>query len=432
MTTTTTWLYGLPKHPFFDQEELINSLVADIKTELFSYMMKGLRIYKHELKIPDRLYCTLETHPLIWDLAFRSQRYGAIYWLSRQEARQNYMHVIECAQLLDEIAYFLMDSQAVSRIFNYAIHHFILSRSDALQFSNELIPKFAIYSTGANLFCVREHDFIHRALKDSFFDNNALYDLHDFAHSVTATLSPELYGSHYFNALIHLPISLQNLIKSRYYKTEKTHPFSDSLIYRELSLVLFNQINYQQKSFKQIVSQLANQLAAYLLNETALLHGSTGKWLKPNRVLTIIELATLVQNKSYELPASEIEQKIFTRCGDDGHDPLKNLRPSERIKFLANLDSWLYFEARNTLRHRAHQEAYKIIAYTFIKKASSQGERILLSNIIENINYKDFYRKRRINLWQVILKMQNQETENYHIFPGSQMKIVQKPMLEVY
>ena len=116
---------------------------------------------------------------------------------------------------------------------------------------------------------------------------------------------------------------------------------------------------------------------------------------------TIYELATLTQNKSYELPAAEIEQKIFTRGGSGDEDPLKMLNPSERIEFLADCNKALYYEKRNTLRHRAHKEAYKIVANSLLP-----SDKTFVKKIINNIDYKDFYQNSRVDLWQEIIKHQ--------------------------
>ena len=74
----------------------------------------------------------------------------------------------------------------------------------------------------------------------------------------------------------------------------------------------------------------------------------------------------LVQNKFYELPASEIERTMFTRGGVAGRgdrrsDELTDIPPLERLYRIAEATrSWLHFERRNTLKHRAHFFAYQL------------------------------------------------------------------------
>lgn len=400
------WLQGqIPPHPFFNQESKIKKIVADIKSDLFFYLISGITKFKKELKLNQYLLDTLKKSPLCWDLAIKSLRYGVIYWLSRDEAREHVLFTKKHQDIIDDIADFIGEDQNINRIFNYAVHCWVLDKKRIVKFSREFIPKYAIYSVGKNQIYVREDDFIKRSPDDSFQEKKALYDLHDFAHATTATLNPTLYGNYYFDYLVSLPSYHRDLIKSPYYKTNKANPFSDGVIFSEILTSMFNALDYSHLSYKDLVLIMANALSLYYLNKAALIHGSTGTLLQTNRVISVEELATLVQNKAYELPASEVEQKIFTRGGEMGEDPLKPLKPSERIMFLADLNKWLYFEKRNTLKHKAHKEAYKIVAHFLLGDVMNKREEGLLKKIINNIDYADFYQHKRVNLW---LELRNQ------------------------
>lgn len=395
-----SWLQGqVPPHPFFNQEWKINKITTDIKSELSFYLISGLSRFKKELEIDQYLIDSLQKKPLCWDLAIKSLRYGVIYWLSRDEAKQHIQFARKHKDIIDDIADLIGNNQNINRIFNYAVHCWVLDEKRTVQFSKEFIPKYAIYSVGRNQIYVREDDFIKRTPEDSFQEKKALYDLHDFAHATAATLSPTLYRSYYFDNLISLPGYYRELIKSPNLKTSKANPFSDGVIFSEILTSMFNALDYHNLSYNDLVVIMANVLSLYYLNKAAFLHGSTGNLIRTNRVISVEELATLVQNKAYELPASEIEQRLFTRGGEVGDDPLNHLKASERIMFLADSNRWLYFEMRNTLKHKAHKEAYKIVAKYLLDCVNNKLEEELLKKIINNIDYIDFYQNNRINLW---------------------------------
>lgn len=403
----STWLYGIPNHPFFDHDEKIKILIQQIKNELLKYQIQAIHKYQKTLKLPNKLNKLIKKEPLAFELAIKSLRYGTIYWLSRFESKMHSSYAMRHQEVINDIALFLQNDGVINRITNYAIHRFILNQHNQLYFSQELIPPFAISSVGFNQFYIRRKDFIDRSLDDSFNESKSLYDLHDFSHAITASLNSELYGNHYFDSLIYLSPHLRNLIKSYNYKSYSANPISDGMVFSELSLCLFNKINYSSLSHERIVSNISSALAKYYLNKMPLVHHSTGKSMYAGRVITLYELAALVQNKAYELPASEMEQKLFTRGGYNGNDPLQTLKPSERIEFLADTNTWLYFEARNTLRHRAHKQAYKIVANHLIESTHKSSEEKLLKKILENIDYIDFQKKRRLNLWTELMKCMN-------------------------
>lgn len=68
----------------------------------------------------------------------------------------------------------------------------------------------------------------------------------------------------------------------------------------------------------------------------------------------------LVQDKTYELPASEMEQRLFVRGGPEGDewDTLDKLDTGQRLRSIANSRAWMHFEVRNTIKYRVHKAAF--------------------------------------------------------------------------
>lgn len=59
----------------------------------------------------------------------------------------------------------------------------------------------------------------------------------------------------------------------------------------------------------------------------------------------------------------------------------------------------MYFEVRNTLKHRAQKEAYRLVAERFVQQGK---EPDICRKIIDNITYKDWEQETRLNLWEVV------------------------------
>ena len=110
----------------------------------------------------------------------------------------------------------------------------------------------------------------------------------------------------------------------------------------------------------------------------------------------------LVQNKAYELTASEIEQRVFFRGRvkeGEPKDELEGFDAWQRIETLAANRHWTYFEVRNTIKHRAHKEAYRLVAEELL---AAGEETVLCKAILDNITYEDWTRGERVNLWDMI------------------------------
>ena len=124
-----------------------------------------------------------------------------------------------------------------------------------------------------------------------------------------------------------------------------------------------------------------------------------------NRI-TISELAVLLQNKSYELTASDIEQRVFTRGGPEGdeRDKLDDLDLAQRISTLAESKEWMYFEVRNTVKHRAHKTAYRIVAEQYQEESleNSTEDRKLLEAVFATLDYQGWQDLGPPNLWKLV------------------------------
>ena len=99
-----------------------------------------------------------------------------------------------------------------------------------------------------------------------------------------------------------------------------------------------------------------------------------------------------------------MEQRVFTRGGPAGdtRDELDALTPIQRIEALARSKRWMYFEVRNTLKHRAQAKAYYLVAERLADKGGDDEE--LCRKIMENLTYGDWTKGKRESLWDVVAK----------------------------
>ncbi|KAJ5519642.1 hypothetical protein N7463_000095 [Penicillium fimorum] len=130
----------------------------------------------------------------------------------------------------------------------------------------------------------------------------------NIAHLSAASVSPSLYGSKYFTHLIKPSSELTALIRSPKMKTLVPTPrYSDGVIFSELLAILFtSDIEAVQKAEKvhtyvSLTDILAEYVADYLMGRPELQHRTTGEMLTVKNPISAVELATLVQNKAYEL-----------------------------------------------------------------------------------------------------------------------------------
>jgi hypothetical protein len=392
-----------PGHPHFIDELRIRKIASEIKGEIVVNLHAGLR--RAFAKSEGEIYnlANVKTRQC-WELALRTHQYGRNYLLSRHEARtidpnflsENRDTILRASDLLAD--------GLGNRIFNYAIDEWVQSSRRKVDVVSRLVPPAGIASISRDHIAVRHGDFFEFAPAERLRDSSvALFDLHDFAHQACATLSSELYGSKYFTSLVKLPKELTSLITSENADNGRAIPFSDGLVFSWLLVPIYDRLGARLGP-DQCVNAIAVAAIPYFLGTGALMHPATGLPVRARQVITPSQLATLVQNKFYELPASEVEQKFMTRGGDDSRDPLKNIGAVERIRLLSNAGTeWFYFERRNTLRHRAHLETYLRVARMLLSGATNERDIRLLDLIIRSIEYRNYTTGgEQPNLWEAV------------------------------
>lgn len=412
----TWWLDGhSPAHPQFDNARRIQFWSTVIKEPLRQCILEGCRILL-ERENNSLLLWSISQHELLWKAAVSVQKYGVVFLATRSECREDFLPAIEFHPVLfSKIASFLSTDANAIRAMNYGVHRLVNSGILMVDHQQRLVPPTAISAIGPNHITVRAKDFEGDSI--SLLDNSRpIWDFHDFAHLTAASVCPDLYGSKYWLHLIKLPPKLTALIRSPKMKTaEPTPKCSDGVIFSELLTGLFAaEIDAIQKgekahTYASLTNMLADYLAEYLLGQRELQHLTTGTMLKMDEPINAVQLAVLVQNKAYELTASEIEQRVLTRGGPvgDKKDDLDALTAAERIRFLATCRKWMYFEVRNTIKHRAHKLAYQKVAQRMLDASSASGdELILLNRIMDNIRYKGWENGGVPNLWQTIVEME--------------------------
>ncbi|KAK6838202.1 hypothetical protein RU639_000430 [Aspergillus parasiticus] len=420
---STWWLDGhCPAHPHFDNADRIRLRTKEVKRPLFQYILEGCQILL-ERADNKSLVRSFDQHETLWRAAVSVHKFGVLYLATRSECREEFRPAVESnLDLFNEIVAFLSHDNNAIRAINYGVHRLVNSNTFTVDYQTKLVPPTAISSIGPNHIAVREKDF--EGDSTAMLDNSsAIWDLHDFAHLTAASVCPELYGSKYFTHLIQLPSKLTALIRSPKMKTTDPTPrFSDGVVFSELLTVLFtSEIEAVQRAEKthtyaSLVDALAEDVADYLMGKRELQHLTTGVMLKAKKPISAVQLATLVQNKAYELTASEIEQRVMTRGGPagDSRDELDDRSPLERIRFLAHCRRWLYFEVRNTTKHRAHKLAYRKVAERMLAQGDdgsiTNDDRVLLERVLDHIRYEGWESKGVVNLWQVIIDI-NMESQ---------------------
>lgn len=409
---STEWLDGqIPPYPHFHEAARIRLHVQAVKSALLKYILEGCRILL-EKQDDHLLLASIYQNERLWVAAISVQKYGVLYFAARWECREEFLSIVESnPQLFNRIDSFLSRNSNSNRAINYGVHRLVNSSDLKVDYQTRLIPPTAISAIGINHIAVRAKDYDGESIR--LLDQpTAQWDLHDFAHLSAASVAPEFYGCKYFTDLIELPSKLTALIRSPKMHTTEPNPlYSDGVVFSELLTVLFTaeiemvQNGERKHTYESLTNTLAEHVADYLLAQRALQHLTTGQMLKATKPISPVELATLVQNKAYELTASEIEQRVFTRGGPvgDSRDELDALSPFERIKLLASCRRWLYFEIRNTIKHRAHRLAYQKVAERMLRDGElARSDRALLTRILDNIRYHGWENGSVVNLWQMI------------------------------
>ncbi|KAM5496332.1 hypothetical protein McanMca71_007882 [Microsporum canis] len=408
---STWWLDGnCPEHPYFENDGRINFCVKAVKQPLLGYILEGCKLLLTRTGNSEFIP-SITKHETLWK--------AAVSITTRSDCREEFLPAVQLnPSLFDKISTFLsMDGNAI-RAINYAVHRLINSGTLTVDYQTYLIPPKAISSIGRNHVAVRQTDFKGDSC-DLLEQSSAIWDLHDFAHLSAASLSPELFGSKYFSHLTNLPRNLTALIRSPKMKTSDPTPrSSDGVIFGELLTPLFTtemeavQRGTKAHTYSSLTDALAERIADYLMGRCELRHLTSGQMLRMKLPITAMQLAVLLQNKFYELTASEIEQRVFTRGGPvgDSKDELDGLTMRERIEALAKCRRWLYFEVRNTIKHRAHKLAYEKVAERMLADCIQESvlDDNLLELILKAIYYVGWEQGKAPNLWQRIADIESE------------------------
>lgn len=335
----------------------------------------------------------------VWRLALYAQRYGAIYFLSRREAAAAGERLGEDAAPLRTLDGMLNGQALTHRLFNYAVCAWIHARPARRHYARIRLPRNGIMAQGRDAVFVNRRDFDGVAPADVFACDAPLYDLHDFVHYVCASVSDELYGCKYFGRFSRLDREAQALVRDHRYRDEAPTLFGDSLMFRQLSLPLFDALQDATCSDRQVVDRISQALARYLRAEVGLLQPATGRTVHAPGVMDARTLAVLSQNKAYEHSASECEELMFIRGGlDPSPDRLSDVATVDRIALMARLPLQ-YHERRNFLRHRAQKRAYLLHA-RYLKASAADDDVALLDRVIANLTFADYLAGDRLDLYE--------------------------------
>ena len=343
--------------------------------------------------------------PELWRWCAAAEKYGAIYFLCRREARALASIARDHAETMRRLSRALREDRLSDRLFNYAVCAWVHSDAGRRNYSRIRLPRNGIMSAGGREIYVNKGDFKDVSPAQSFEQSEALYDLHDFVHHVCSRVSSELYGCRYFGVFSGFERGLQALVRDHRHASPEPNLFGDSLMFRQLSLGLFDSLHEEGASDSELVDAISVELSHYLRGEKALLQPSTGQWLATDRALDPTALAVLSQNKAYEHTASECEELLFVRGGAGRSDPLSDLDTPERIQAMAEAPL-NYFERRNFLRHRAHKRAYLLHARHLREQHPPDSATTeFLDEIFDNLCFADHLAGRRLDLFHRVSEL---------------------------
>src|SRR5262245_30988882 len=382
----------LPALPMFDDHAAIGRISRSIRGRFTAALAPRLKVAAAAAR---RAGLDVEPSPFHW--ASYTRRYGAIYWLPAAWS-QPLLDMTPDTEELDAIAAWLDGSAWTARLFNAAVATVLSSPRHRLVLADDFVPPHGFQAVDANTIVVRRED--DRAPEQALADARHRYDLHDFAHLATAALSSSLYGVKYhdanampallaagFPALVALVAGFKSALRPEH---------SDGRIFSYLLTPLFEDTDWSDAGEDEIVGRMARDLAAYLLGRGRLIHLQDGP-VQVAEPVTPVELAVLAQQKLYEWPASEIEQHLFVRGGVDGRDPFEGPSASQRLAAFADIYAAgrrTHHERRNTLKHRAHTDAYRLVARDLLARDGlARHERELVALVLDRLSPKDGHGK---------------------------------------
>jgi len=393
-----------PPYPDFSNYAKIAQIVRDLKEGIYRHLLEGISFFIAQTGLTSRFRLPLSEPEIdVWLAALLTKRYGRIYFISRYEARMLLVQPPNSSDL-SFVDGLLKTPGTANAIFNYGILSYLNSVASAIRLSPFKIPGFCIHSAAKDILFVNEQDFVRYTPDRVFEVRTALYDLHDFSHRACTLLNEELYSAKYFSqAFIGLPSRFKRLVRDPHFATKDALEHSDSLVFRELSLGIFDSLNYSTMTERDIVDSISAGLAAYHSAQKALFHPSTGGMMTASRPLEMNEVAVLSQNKSYEHIASEFEEQILTRGGDDARDPLSGLPTTCVAQRIVTAPQPFYYDRRNYLRHRAHRESYvQYCSAWLLPRCTSNEDRRFVLEIIKNLTFEDYQSGGRLDLFEQV------------------------------
>jgi len=378
------WLKdNLPNLPFFRNTVKVKLIVNEIKVLIYKYIIEGLSKYFKNSEIFDKKDSKL------WYIACVLSNYGNIYFVNRHEIfwiREIIKHNLSKFLLIQN---FVSKKNLSTKVMNYSVFSILLEweEKNIIYFPNFYLPKNSFFSKSKQEIFVNKTD-IKQYTKNTILDvNEQLYDLHDFSHYCCVCLDSSLYGTRNFDGLDKLNFKLKDLILSSDFLNPNSYYYSDNILYRQLSLFLFDELYNQNLEENKITKLVSDGLFEYFKGKNRLTHPFTNYPCKSNKPLTLNELIVLSQNKCYEYPASEFEEQLFIRSGNDEKCQLFKSNNMLEAIFSDSIFHLKYFELRNFVRHRSIRNAY--IKYAnFLKIKESNPRRHETLNLI--INFLQF------------------------------------------
>ncbi|ALU43388.1 hypothetical protein [Pseudoalteromonas rubra] len=293
----------------------------------------------------------------IFQLAFIAHRYGMIFFASRREVSARLATITTKSQQIDEVYQVLSQRQLLNTIYNLTINHFVFSWPSKAACAQMIAPNQFQLSKEQVLY-YRDDAFYRHSEQVKRLGDEVVYDLHDFAHLVSTLCKPTLYGCYYHDLSAKITNKqFRNMISLPGKRDLDSQIVADGFVYTCLTRHLYDTLVTEPFTTPDdLVEAIAEQLSHYYLAEQTLTSAQDGKTYRLNAPIETGQLVILALNKLYEHSASEVEHSVFIRAEQDSG--VLELSPSNRLQALAAPLKWLYPEARNTIRHRAHALSY--------------------------------------------------------------------------
>lgn len=306
-------------------------------------------------------------------------KYGRNFLINRSECLSISKFSDENSSLLNSLSNEMLKFNFQIYILNLSIEYFVFSNKFIL-LRNDL-PVNAFFVVDKNNLILRKGDPWETK---SHFESSK-YDLHDFCHYVCSLLSAELYGSKHFN----LDEESFKMIYDINYTSENGILISDTIIFSNFLDFYYHKIIDENDSF--IIKYLSELICDYLLGKIELYHSNLQKLVKLDNRVKIDDLMILLQNKYYELPASQIEQLFFIRSSppSENKDNLPSSSSVDLINYINNNgNKLLFYEKRNLVKHISQITSY--IKLSNIINSSLESEKIQVERVIRKINFNSF------------------------------------------